>query len=111
MHSSSAYALEARHADVVATAVKSLTGQVMRKLSTEGVRDKSLFLRTPFYSVNVNTEIPGVPGDFVYANAKLIFEKVSKEVAGFGFFKVRHKFTKENIVDVKLFYKGDLIFN
>lgn len=110
MHAASSYSLEARHADVVAVAVKSLTGQILRKLATEAIRGRSLILQTHYYKVTVSTEIPGVPKDFVYANAKKIFDKVFQEVEGFGFFKYRRKFVSETTIEVRLYFTDDIVF-
>lgn len=110
MHKSSSYELEARHADVITAAVKSITGQTLRKLATEATRGKSTFLKTPFYKVSVDTRIPGVPEDFVYANSTEIFSKVFKEVEGFGFFKYKHKFTGETTVEITLYFEREIIF-
>lgn len=109
MHRSSVYALEYVHAEQLTAATKFLTEQITRELGIRPKRGKTLFLRTPYYEVTINSSMVGIDKNVVFENTTEVFGKVLKELKGFGFFKLHYFFLSKGKIRVRLFFSQDLV--
>lgn len=110
MHTSSVSSIELVHFNSLTTAVKSLKGQTMRELSRNPVRQRSPFLRTPFYEIVISSDIVGVDKEFINSNFTEVISKLYLGMKDLGYFKLKAKYIDDTHIRVRLYFSREAIF-
>lgn len=110
MHPASVAAIESARNDKIATASALLVSQIKRGLASNPIRGKSFFLGTPFYEVETDLRLFGMPITYVRSEIDSIMCRAFEEIKGLGFMKVRYDLYGTYCVKIRLYFGRAAIF-